>query len=58
MGCKLKLITNSKLGQPLIKINHINKSINNDMQSGCYIATVELSQTINNFQQQQTGRLL
>ena len=27
-------------------------------QCGCHSPTVELSQTINNFQQQQTGRLL
>ena len=44
--------------QPLVTTNNINKLINNDTQSGCDIATVELSQTMDNFQQQQTGRLL
>ena len=35
------------------------KSLNkNDAQCGCHSSTVELSQAINDFQQQQTGRLL
>ena len=46
------------VGQPSIETNNINKLIKNDTQYGYDNPTVELSQTMDNFQQQQTGRLL
>ena len=41
-----------------IEIKNINVLIKNDAQCGYDNLTVELSQTMDNFQQQQTGRLL
>jgi len=55
------LINKEKIGTSLVfcllKIRHKNPK-KNDTQYGYNYPTVELSQTINDFQQQQTGRLL
>ena len=53
-----RTIIGKSIGQPLIEINNINKLIKNDTQCGYDNPTVKLSQTMDNFQQQQTGRLL
>jgi hypothetical protein len=49
---------NKGVGQPFIEINNISKLIKSEAQCGYDSPTVELSQAMDNFQQQQTGRLL
>ena len=51
-------MNDKNFGQPLIETNNINKLIKSETQCGYDNPTVELSQTMDNFQQQQTGYLL
>ena len=54
----MAMMLSKNLGHPLVELKNINKINKSDDKRSQDSPTAELSQTMDDFQQQQTGRLL